>query len=58
MTPGKLAATMILVAYIFLALAFLTGCSGFGNPQFCVKTDYGTFCYSLPVSEIPALKDK
>ena len=56
MTPEKFAATMIVVAYIFLALAFLTGCSGFGNPQFCVKTDYGTFCYSLP--EVPALKDK
>lgn len=56
MTPKKLAASALILGWLFISCAFLTGCAGFGSPQVCLKTDYGTFCYSLP--EIPALKDK
>ena len=56
MTPKKLAASALILGWLFIASALLTGCAGFGSPQVCLKTDYGTFCYSLP--EIPALKDK
>ena len=45
------ATTGLLIGYIFVAISFLTGCSTFGAPQVCLKTDYGTFCYQLP--ELP-----
>lgn len=58
MTPARLAASLLLLGWIFIACAFLSGCSGFGSPQFCVKTDYGTFSYSLPEMPARTLFDK
>jgi hypothetical protein len=52
-TPAKLAATGLLIGYIFVTISFLTGCSTLGVS---LETDYGRFTYQLP--EIPALKDK
>lgn len=51
MKPKYAALAMVLISVAVVAM--LTGCSSFGSPQLCVKTDYGTFCY-----ELPALKDK
>jgi hypothetical protein len=51
MNPRRIAAGMIIFAFVCLAMAFLTGCAGIGSPQVCLKTDYGTFCYALP--ELP-----
>lgn len=57
MIPAKDIAFGIVVAAFFLLLIFfVTGCSSFGTPQVCVKTDWGSFCYQLP--EMPALRDK
>jgi hypothetical protein len=50
--PAKVSAMALLIGYIFVTISFLTGCSTFGSPQVCLKTDYGTFCYQLP--ELPA----
>jgi hypothetical protein len=46
----------IVVIFFVVLISFITGCSSFGTPEFCLKTDYGSFCYTLP--EMPALKDK
>lgn len=52
MKPFHIALSLICVGLTFAAMAFLTGCAGgFGSPQVCLKTDYGTFCYALP--EVP-----
>lgn len=33
----------------FLTL-LLSGCAGsYGKPSVCLRTDYGTFCYELPM---------
>jgi hypothetical protein len=52
-SPAQIAATGLLLGYIFLCISFLTGCSTLGVS---LETDYGRFSYTLP--EIPALKDK
>jgi len=54
MNAKKIVAAMIVISFIFLGMAFLTGCAGFKNPSVCLKTSYGTFCYELP--EIEGLK--
>lgn len=50
---AQVAATGLLIGYIFLTISFLSGCSTLGVS---LETDYGRFSYTLP--EIPALKDK
>ena len=47
---------MVVIAFFVILISLITGCSSFGTPEFCVKTDYGSFCYTLP--EMPALKGK
>jgi len=54
MKPKKIAVTMIVLSFIFLGMAFLTGCSVLGQPNVCVETKYGKFCYELP--ELKGLK--
>ena len=54
MNSKQIALAMIVISFMFLGMAFLTGCAGFKNPSVCLKTDYGTFCYELP--EIKGLK--
>lgn len=56
MKPGHIALSLILISLAFLAMSFLTSCASLGSPQFCVKSDYGTFCYSLPELPPPAGK--
>jgi hypothetical protein len=51
--PAQVAATGLLIGYIFLTISLLSGCSTLG---ISLETDYGRFSYTLP--EIPALKDK
>ena len=48
MSAKSIALWMIVLSFAFLGMAFLTSCAGYGNPSFCLKTDYGTFCYELP----------
>jgi len=55
MKSGYVALGFVLILFA-LAAALLSGCAGMTSPQFCVRTDYGTFCYAMP--ELPALKDK
>jgi hypothetical protein len=52
-SPAQIATTGLLLAYIFVTISFLTGCTTLGVS---LETDYGRFTYQLP--EIPALKDK
>ena len=53
MSPEKIAASALLLGWVLIASAFLTGCETLG---LSLETDYGRFSYTLP--EIPALKDK
>jgi len=53
MSPAKIAASALLLGWLLIASAFLTGCETLGVS---LETDYGRFSYTLP--EIPALKDK
>jgi len=48
MNAKQIAVSMIVVSFIFLGMAFLTGCSALGQPNICVETQYGKFCYELP----------
>jgi hypothetical protein len=50
MSPAKIAASALLLGWVLIASAFLTGCETLGVS---LETDYGKFTY-----EIPALKDK
>lgn len=49
--PAQIATGLLAAAFAVGALLLLGGCSSMGSPQVCLKTDYGTFCYSLP--ELP-----
>jgi hypothetical protein len=53
MSPAKIAASALILGWLLIASAFLTGCETLG---ISFETDYGRFSYTLP--EIPALKDK
>jgi hypothetical protein len=48
MKPKKIVIVMIVISFVFLGMAFLTGCSALGQPTICVETQYGKFCYELP----------
>lgn len=50
-TPSRFTLLLILLSFALAAAAFLTSCQSLGNAQVCVKSDYGTLCYSLP--ELP-----
>jgi len=56
MSAKTVALWMIVLSFAFLGMAFLTSCAGFNNPSLCVKTDYGTFCYTPEFSK--TLHDK
>lgn len=56
--PSKLAAAMIIAAFLFLALALLTGCSSFGPLTFSLESEYGRFSYQLPELPDRTLRDK
>jgi hypothetical protein len=45
MRPEKIALSLILISFAFLAMAFLTGCSTLG---ISLQTDYGRLTYELP----------
>jgi hypothetical protein len=49
MSAKSIALWMIVFSFAFLGMAFLTSCAGMNNPSVCVRTDYGTFCYELPL---------
>jgi ABC-type transport system involved in cytochrome c biogenesis permease subunit len=48
MNAKKIALAMIVISFMFLGMAFLTGCSVLGQPNVCIETQYGKFCYELP----------
>jgi hypothetical protein len=45
MKPQKIAFTLIVLSFAFLAMAFLTGCETLG---ISLQTDYGRITYELP----------
>jgi hypothetical protein len=45
MKPEKIALSLILISFAFLAMAFMTGCTTLG---ISLQTDYGMFTYELP----------
>jgi hypothetical protein len=45
MKPEKIAFGMIVISFVFLALAFFTGCTTLGVS---LETDYGRLTYELP----------
>ena len=50
MKSGHVALGLVLIL-LGVAVALLSGCAGMDSPQFWMRIDYGTFCYSLP--ELP-----
>ena len=46
MTPARIAATALLLGWLYIATAFLTGCQ---TLRLGLATDYGTFSYELPM---------
>jgi hypothetical protein len=46
--PAQIVTSLIATAFAVGVLLLLGGCASMGNPQVCLKTDYGTFCYALP----------
>jgi len=49
--PAQIVTGLIATAFAVGALLLLGGCASMRNPQVCLTTDYGTFCYALP--ELP-----
>jgi hypothetical protein len=45
MKPQKIAFTLIVLSFAFVAMAFLTGCETLG---ISLQTDYGRITYELP----------
>ena len=45
MNPKKIAMFLILISFVFLGMAFLTGCTTLG---ISLETQYGRFTYELP----------
>ena len=50
MKPKQIAVAMIVLSFVGLGMIFLTGCAGV-QPNVCVETKYGKFCYELPAIE-------
>lgn len=48
MKPAQIAFGLILIIFTIGLALLMTSCADIGKPQFCVKTEYGEFCYSLP----------
>lgn len=51
--PAQIVTALLVSAFAVGALLLLGGCAGIGSPQLCLKTDYGNFCYQLPVLPPP-----
>lgn len=45
MNAKQIALGLIIISFVFLAMAFLTGCTTLG---ISLQTDYGRFTYELP----------
>lgn len=56
MNPPRLAVFLLVLSFLLLGLALLTGCSALGPIGISFETDFGRFTYQVP--EVPALKDK
>lgn len=58
MNAPRTALFLFLLAFLFLGLALLTGCSALGPVGISFETDWGRFTYQVP--EIPSrtLRDK
>ena len=49
MSPKSNALIIILSVFAGFLTLLLSGCAGMRNPSVCLKTDYGTLCYELPL---------
>ena len=58
MNAPRAALFLILLAFLFLGLALLTGCSALGPVGISFETDYGRFTYELPEMPTRTLGDK
>ena len=58
MNPPRIALFIFVLAFLFLGIALLTGCSALGPVGVSFESDWGRFTYQLP--EIPSrtLRDK
>lgn len=52
MNAPRLALFLLLLAFLFLGIALLTGCSALGPVGISFETDFGRFTYQVP--EIPS----
>lgn len=50
MSPKSNALIIILSVFAGFLTLLLSGCTGgYGHPSVCLRTDYGTLCYELPM---------
>ena len=50
MSPKSNALIIILSVFAGFCAFLLGGCAGgYGNPSVCLRSDYGTLCYELPL---------
>ena len=49
MSPKSNALIIILSVFAGFLTLLLSGCSGMRAPQVCIRSDYGTLCYELPL---------
>lgn len=49
MSPKSNALIIIVSVFAGFLTLLLSGCAGMRAPQVCLRTDYGTFCYELPL---------
>ena len=58
MNAPRTALFLFLLAFLFLGLALLTGCSALGPVGISFETDWGRFTYQVPEMPTRALRDK
>ena len=58
MNAPRIAFFLFLLAFLFLGLALLTGCSALGPVGISFETDWGRFTYQVPEMPTRTLRDK
>lgn len=58
MNAPRLALFLLLLAFLFLGLSLLTGCSALGPVGISFETDFGRFSYQIPEVPSRTLGDK
>lgn len=58
MNAPRIALFIFVLAFLFLGLAFLTGCSALGPVGISFETDWGRFTYQVPEMPSRTFRDK